>query len=528
MKASAWSCRCRCPANSTCFPAVWTVFPSSIAVHATSHWRVCGTRYVKSSPVSRSTGPTFAPTPSSRRAGRTLYPQRHQGREAPQPSYQRIGLRFHPGPASAQRSRTASAMPTAPSAACSSCAFNSSPARSWQKVWRTRRSIVIVLCCRSMKSADLPTNSELRSPTFTRKNLSRRQSWRNAMLASSTHDTKRSEDVRARINVLSEIPAEWYRADPGLAAPERGEESSRSPARTYPVPTKNTSSIRRCSAPGPSSPMDNAGYADFAGRIHTYMEKALREAKVNTSWINPNTEYEAAFHTFLDAILDRSAGKPFLDQFAPFQARIARAGIYNSLSQTLIKIAAPGLPDFYQGTEVWNFSLADPDNRRRVDYDRLQKLLERASRGRVGGSAALVDRLLAEPEDGSLKLYVTRSALRFRREHRALFAKGSYLPLRTAGEKNKHVIAFARSFRGTTVLVLAGRFFAQLEAQTRTPGRRRDLGRCGSRPAQAASHRALSRRVYRKNNLAGSAGWRLRSPGLRSVCASAHRDAGEC
>src|SRR4029077_12301326 len=145
-------------------------------------------------------------------------------------------------------------------------------------------------------------------------------------------------------------------------------------------------------------------------------------AKVNTSWINPNTEYEAAFHTFLDAILDRSAGKPFLELFAPFQTRIATAGIFNSLSQTLLKIAAPGLPDFYQGTEVWNFSLADPDNRRPVDYDQLQALQGRFHSAESENQAALVDRLLAEPADGALKLCVTRCALRFRREHRALFA----------------------------------------------------------------------------------------------------------
>src|SRR6202165_3274023 len=105
------------------------------------------------------------------------------------------------------------------------------------------------------------------------------------------------------------------------------------------------------------------------------MEKALREAKVNTSWINPNTEYEAAFHNFLDAVLDRSVSKAFLDDFIPFQARIATAGIFNSLSQTLLKITSPGLPDFYQGTEVWNFSLADPDHRRPVNYGQLQALL---------------------------------------------------------------------------------------------------------------------------------------------------------
>ncbi len=304
--------------------------------------------------------------------------------------------------------------------------------------------------------------------SFHGKNLARRQSWRNAMLASSTHDTKRSEDVRARINVLSEIPAEWYRA---LRVWQRLNQEKKIPVVGEAVPSANEEYFLYQTLLGawPLNPMDDAMHADFLGRIHTYMEKALREAKVNTSWINPNTEYEAAFHSFLDAILDRSAGKPFLDQFAPFQARIARAGMFNSLSQTLLKIAAPGLPDFYQGTEVWNFSLADPDNRRPVDYERLQELLGQFHAAESHSPSVLVDRLVAEPADGSLKLYVTRCALRFRRDHRSLFAKGSYLPLRTAGEKNRHVIAFARSFRGTTVLVLAGRFFAQLEALARIP-----------------------------------------------------------
>jgi (1->4)-alpha-D-glucan 1-alpha-D-glucosylmutase len=199
------------------------------------------------------------------------------------------------------------------------------------------------------------------------------------------------------------------------------------------------------------------------------MDKALREAKVNTSWVNPNTEYEAAFHNFLDALLDRTASKPFLDDFMPFQARVATAGIFNSLSQTLLKIASPGLPDFYQGTEVWNFSLADPDNRRSVNYHQLQTLLARLRSAETENQASLVDRLVAEPTDGSLKLYVTRTALRFRRDNRALFAKGSYLPLRSTGGRNKHVVAFARSFRETTLVVLAGRFFGQLDAQTRLP-----------------------------------------------------------
>lgn len=303
---------------------------------------------------------------------------------------------------------------------------------------------------------------------FHAKNLSRRQVWRNAMLASSTHDTKRSEDVRARINVLSEMPAEWYRAIRGW---QRLNEEKKIQVAGESVPSANEEYFLYQTLLGvwPLTPMDDAGHGDFVRRIHTYMEKALREAKVNTSWINPNTEYEAAFHSFLDAILNRSSGKAFLDQFAAFQATVTRAGIFNSLSQTLLKITAPGLPDFYQGTEVWNFSLADPDNRHPVDYDRLRVLLEQLHNAESDDPSALLDRLVAEPADGRLKLLVTRCALRFRREHRSVFARGSYLPLRTTGEKNKHLISFARAFRGTSVLIVAGRFFGQLEADARLP-----------------------------------------------------------
>ncbi len=303
---------------------------------------------------------------------------------------------------------------------------------------------------------------------FHAKNLARRQSWRNAMLASSTHDTKRSEDVRARINVLSEIPAEWYRA---IRTWQRLNEPKKMQVAGENVPSANEEYFLYQTLLGawPLTPMDAAGHADFVGRIHTYVEKALREAKVNTSWISPNTEYEAAVHSFLDAILDNSAGNLFLEQLAPFQAKIATAGMFNSLSQTLLKITAPGLPDLYQGTEVWNFNLADPDNRRAVDYARLQALLAQLHAAESEAPAVLLDRLLADPADGSLKLFATRCALRFRREHRALFTHGSYIPLRAAGEKNRHVVAFARSFRGATVLVLAGRFFAQLAADVRLP-----------------------------------------------------------
>ncbi len=307
---------------------------------------------------------------------------------------------------------------------------------------------------------------------FHGKNLARRTSWRNAMLASSTHDTKRSEDVRARINVLSEIPSDWHRA---IRAWQRLNQDKKILVAGEAVPSANEEYFLYQTLVGaspldsPLNPTTSEEHQEFPRRVHLYMEKALREAKVNTSWINPNVEYESAFHSFLDAILDRSVSSLFLDDFTAFQANIARVGIFNSLSQTLLKIASPGLPDFYQGTEVWNFSLADPDNRRPVNYDRLKQLLASLRAAETGNSVTLLDRLVAEPTDGSLKLYVTRAALRFRRDQRVLFTKGSYLPLRASGEKHKHVIAFARSFRGATVVVLAGRFFAQLDAHTRPP-----------------------------------------------------------
>jgi (1->4)-alpha-D-glucan 1-alpha-D-glucosylmutase len=313
-----------------------------------------------------------------------------------------------------------------------------------------------------------PDNFGVSLTDFHGRNAARRTSWRNAMLATSTHDTKRSEDVRARINVLSEMPVEWYRA---VRTWQRLNQDKKILVAGETVPGGNEEYFLYQTLLGawPLTPMNSEEHAEFARRIHTYMEKALREAKVHTSWISPNTEYEAAFHNFLDNVLDRSSGKSFLDAFVPFQARVARAGMFNSLSQTLLKITSPGVPDFYQGTEIWDFSLADPDNRRPVNYDHLKSLLAQLQAAEPDNPAALIDRLVSDPADGSLKLYVTCRALRFRREHRALLAKGSYFPLRPAGDRHRHLIAFARSHAGTTILVLAGRFFAQLDADRRLP-----------------------------------------------------------
>jgi (1->4)-alpha-D-glucan 1-alpha-D-glucosylmutase len=211
-------------------------------------------------------------------------------------------------------------------------------------------------------------------------------------------------------------------------------------------------------------------YADYTSRIQRYMEKALREAKLHTSWVNPNAEYEAAVKEFIDSLLRCGADNRFLAEFIPFQERTARAGMLNSLSQTLLKIASPGVSDIYQGNEIWDFSLADPDNRRPVDFAARSKLLSTLCiPDKNGDACALLDRLNQSPENGALKLYVTSRALRFRREHPELFLQGRYNPLKIIGRRHKHVIAFARVLGGDRVIAVAGRFFAGFLAQSGWP-----------------------------------------------------------
>jgi (1->4)-alpha-D-glucan 1-alpha-D-glucosylmutase len=303
---------------------------------------------------------------------------------------------------------------------------------------------------------------------FHAKSLIRQASWHNSLLATSTHDNKRSEDVRARINVLSEIPTDWYRAIRSWQILNWDKKISVA-GEQVPSPNDEYFLYQTLVGTWPLHAMNDKEYAEFVSRIGTYMEKALREAKIHTSWISPNTEYESAFQNFLAAILDRSPGNNFLTAFQLFQVRVAKPGIFNSLAQTVLKITSPGVPDFYQGTEVWNFSLADPDNRRPVDYALLGSLLKRLREAENQDPENLLDQLIQDPVDGALKLYVTRSALRFRRANRELFAKGSYTGLRVIGKRQRHVITFSRSYRQREVVIAAGRFFALLGADGSLP-----------------------------------------------------------
>lgn len=303
---------------------------------------------------------------------------------------------------------------------------------------------------------------------FHKGNAQRREAWPYALLATSTHDTKRSEDVRARINVLSEIPDEWKTC---LGRWGKFNRKKKLLVDDRLIPDRNDEYLLYQTLLGawPLEPMDQTAYRAFKERIQWYMEKAAKEAKVNTSWVNPNKAYDDALRGFVDAILDDSQRNPFLDEFTVFQRQVATYGIYNSLSQVLLKLTSPGIPDIYQGNEIWDFSLVDPDNRRPVDYEVRRQMLKSLS-GRISGPdgdlAGLAGELLSSKEDGRIKLFVTYMMLRYRKAHRELFLEGGYLPLEGRGSRKDDLCAFARKSGDQRIVVVAPRFFSRL---TQTP-----------------------------------------------------------
>lgn len=309
------------------------------------------------------------------------------------------------------------------------------------------------------------------APSLIHQQLSkRREHWPAAMSATSTHDTKRSEDVRARLNVLSELPNAWKAH---ITCWSRVNRKHRADLEGEPAPSSNDEYLLYQTLVGvwPLTPQDDEDYARFCARIQSYMNKAAREAKEHTSWISPNLQYEDALHGFVGAILDRSRSNLFLKDFLPFQEYLAQYGLYNSLSQLLIKIAAPGVPDFYQGTELWDFSLVDPDNRRPVDFDsRMSLLIElRKACDADSDRRALVRDLLDTRTDGRIKLFVTMEGLRYRRTHQDLFRQGDYVPLKVIGEKQDHVFAFSRGYGKEGVIVAVPRFLATVISDPSTP-----------------------------------------------------------
>jgi (1->4)-alpha-D-glucan 1-alpha-D-glucosylmutase len=287
-----------------------------------------------------------------------------------------------------------------------------------------------------------------------------------ALLATATHDTKRSEDVRARIDVLSEVPERWRAA---LARWRRLNRKKKTLVDGQPAPDSNEEYFLYQTLVGAWPVEPTAGeFAAFRQRIRDYMLKAVREAKVNSSWTRPNAAYEEALVGFVDLLLQEDPHHTFLADILEFQRLTSHCGMLNALAQTLLKITSPGIPDFYQGSELWDLSLVDPDNRRPVDFGlRRRRLEEIRQKEEKAGPLALARELAAAMCDGRIKLYLIRQALGLRRREHELFERGSYLPLEVRGERSDHVCAFERSLGESSVIVASPRFFTRL---TQEPG----------------------------------------------------------
>ena len=302
-----------------------------------------------------------------------------------------------------------------------------------------------------------PQQFGLTVDTFHERNLDRQRHCPATLLATSTHDTKRSEDVRARIVAISEIPElwrrslqrwrmanrRWKRTINDLEAPDANEEYLlyQTLLGTWPV-----------QAGGEPEPAATQKYCE---RIQAYMAKALHEAKINTSWIQPNEEWDAAMRDFITRVLDPSPRNKFLPIFLTVAKEVARLGAINSLAQTLLKLTSPGVPDIYQGTEIWDYSLVDPDNRQPVDYKLRREVLEQLA-------PAAPDELIRAWPDGRIKMFLTQRMLRFRREHTELFQRGKYLPLRGSGTFAECCVSFVRQLGHKWMVVIVPRISARV------------------------------------------------------------------
>jgi (1->4)-alpha-D-glucan 1-alpha-D-glucosylmutase len=286
---------------------------------------------------------------------------------------------------------------------------------------------------------------------FHQANVARAENWPHAMTATATHDTKRGEDARARLHVLSEIPDEWAKALDiweELAAPYLGESEG------VPVPDRNDQYMILQSVLG-AWPLewldrDDADQrAQFLARIKAWTQKAMREAKRYTSWVNTDEDYERAVAGFLDTILSTESG--FHAAFKPLAARLFTLGAWNGLTRTVLKCTLPGVPDIYQGTEFWDFSFVDPDNRRPVDYAALGAALEKNEQ---------LGKLFGDLKSGAVKQQVLARLLADRSAAPSLYADGSYAPLSVEGDKAEHILAFTRSEGGETLAVIVPRLVA--------------------------------------------------------------------
>ena len=297
-------------------------------------------------------------------------------------------------------------------------------------------------------------------------NANRQKQWPFEMLATSTHDTKLGEDVRARLNVLSELPHEWAREAArwmrltktyrtlvdGEASPDRNDEY-----RLYQAIIG--------AWPAEVGPDATEAPPEFIERLQRYMLKSARESKSHTSWLTENESYESAVHRFVQHVLSGRGAARLLPVMLPFQRRIAVVGMVNSLAQTVLKLGSPGVPDFYQGTELWDLTLVDPDNRRPVDFSSRQRMLDEVDALLQKATPERADCLsawLRSWEDGRIKMLIVAAGLRLRRDVAPLFLEGAYIPLETDITIPAGAVGFARVLGGDAAIFAAPRLFATL------------------------------------------------------------------
>jgi len=302
-----------------------------------------------------------------------------------------------------------------------------------------------------------PQQFGLNIDAFHQRNLDRHLNWPATLLATSTHDTKRSEDVRARMLAISEMPDVWRRSLAKWRTVNRRWKKNVSESEA-PDATEEYLLYQTLLGTWPvskdGSPEKNVA-GDYIERIQNYMTKALNEAKLNTSWIQPNEEWLATTRDFVAKILAPGPKNKFLPTFLPLAEEIAKLGAINSLAQTLLKLTSPGVPDIYQGNEIWDFSLVDPDNRRAVDYKLRAEMLSCLSTKSPA-------ELLHDWPDARIKMFLTQRALRFRNEHVEVFRDGNYLPLRATGTFADNCIAFARQLERQMVVVIVPRLSSRV------------------------------------------------------------------
>jgi len=296
-----------------------------------------------------------------------------------------------------------------------------------------------------------PTQPALSSADFHRAMIDRAWTSPHALTATATHDTKRGEDARARLVALSELAADWAEEVKAWSL-LNDRLAGRSGTRRVPSHAHEYMLYQTLVGSWPLAGLDE----ELVGRVEAYMLKAAREGKLETSWTNPSAEYEAGLAAFVRQSLDRRVSSQFIDRLSAFARRVALVGMLNSLVQITLKTTMPGVPDFYQGTEYWDLSMVDPDNRRPVDFDRRRECL-----ARLGANPDWRE-LRERWSDGGIKLALTRALLALRTELAPVFTHGDYRPLAVTGPDAGRVVAFARTAGSDSIVVVATRHFARL------------------------------------------------------------------